>query len=102
MPSAALEPPISREAPVRPHASDRLRQDPAYQAFILMRVGFTVLPIVMGLDKFSNTLVNWEHYLARWIQGLSPLSAVSTMHSVGVIEVAAGIAVAIKPRYGAY
>ena len=56
----------------------------------------------MGIDKFSNTLVNWEHYLAPWIHDLSPLSALHTMHVVGVIEIVAGIAVAIKPRYAAY
>jgi uncharacterized membrane protein YphA (DoxX/SURF4 family) len=56
----------------------------------------------MGIDKFSNTLVNWESYLAPWIHHLSPLSALHTMHIVGVIEIVAGIAVAIKPRYAAY
>jgi hypothetical protein len=56
----------------------------------------------MGADKFANVLVNWERYLAPWIHDLSPLSAVHTMHVVGVIEIIAGIAVAIKPRYGAY
>ena len=102
MPSATLATPMDREAPARSPAPHRPRHDPAYQAFVLMRVGFTVLPIVMGIDKFSNTLVNWERYLAPWIHHLSPLSAVNTMHIVGVIEVAAGIAVAIKPRYAAF
>jgi uncharacterized membrane protein YphA (DoxX/SURF4 family) len=83
-------------------AVERLKSDPAYQAFVLLRVGFTALPIVMGIDKFSNTLVNWEHYLAPWIQDLSPLSALGTMHVVGVIEIVAGLAVAVKPRYAAY
>jgi uncharacterized membrane protein YphA (DoxX/SURF4 family) len=102
MPSATLQGPVSRETPPPPQAPTRLRQDPAYQAFVLMRVGFTVLPIVMGVDKFSNALVNWERYLAPWIHRLSPVSAANTMHIVGVIEVAVGIAVAIKPRYAAY
>ena len=82
--------------------SERLAGDPAYQAFWLLRVGFTVAPIVFGLDKFANVLVNWEAYLAPWIRDLSPLSASGTMHVVGVIEVVAGLAVALKPRYGAY
>ena len=56
----------------------------------------------MGADKFANVLVNWERYLAPWVAHLSPLSALHTMHIVGVIEIVAGIAVAIKPRYGAY
>ena len=97
-----LRGPIPSEASALRRTLDRARQDPAYQAFALLRIGFTVLPIVMGIDKFSNTLVNRENYLAPWIHHLSPLSALHTMHIVGVIEIAAGIAVAIKPRYAAY
>ena len=82
--------------------SDRLAGDPAYQAFWLLRVGFTAAPILFGADKFANVMVNWEQYLAPWIRDLSPLSASGTMHVVGVIEIVAGLAVAIKPRYGAY
>ena len=80
----------------------RIKADPAYQAFVTLRVGFTVLPIVMGVDKFFNNLVDWEQYLARWIQNVSPLSVVHTMHAVGVIEIVAGVLVAMKPRYAAY
>jgi uncharacterized membrane protein YphA (DoxX/SURF4 family) len=97
-----LRGPIRGEATGLRSALTRAREDPAYQAFALLRIGFTVLPIVMGVDKFSNTLVNWEKYLAPWIHHLSPLSALHTMRIVGVIEIAAGIAVAIKPRYAAY
>ena len=85
---------------------DRARSEPAYGAFVLLRVGFTVLPIVMGVDKFFDLLTtspaNWEGYLAGWIADLSPLSPAHTMMVVGVIEIVAGIAVAIKPRYAAY
>jgi uncharacterized membrane protein YphA (DoxX/SURF4 family) len=98
---ATLKAPAHKQSRSKP-VVERLRSDPAYQAFMLLRIGFTALPIVMGIDKFSNTLVNWEHYLAPWIHDLSPLSAVGTMHVVGVIEIVAGIAVAIKPRYAAY
>jgi uncharacterized membrane protein YphA (DoxX/SURF4 family) len=82
--------------------TDRLAADPAYQAFWLLRVAFTVAPILFGLDKFANVLVNWEKYLAPWIRDLSPLSATHTMYVVGVIEIVAGVLVAIKPRYAAY
>jgi uncharacterized membrane protein YphA (DoxX/SURF4 family) len=82
--------------------SDRLADDPAYQAFWLLRVGFTVAPILFGADKFANVLVNWEKYLAPWIRDLSPLSATHTMYVVGVIEILAGVLVALKPRYAAY
>lgn len=97
----------SLPSPGRSHAilsldTGALKSDPAYQSFWLLRVGFTVAPIVFGVDKFANVLVNWEKYLAPWIHHLSPLSATHTMHVVGGIEILAGIAVAIKPRYGAY
>jgi uncharacterized membrane protein YphA (DoxX/SURF4 family) len=83
-------------------ALQRARTDPAYGAFVLLRIGFTVLPIVFGLDKFTNVLTKWEGYLAPWIVDVSPLSAHTTMLVVGVIEIVAGIAVALKPRYAAY
>jgi uncharacterized membrane protein YphA (DoxX/SURF4 family) len=80
----------------------RVKRDPGYQAFWLLRIGFTVAPILFGVDKFANVLVNWEKYLAPWIRDLSPLSAIHTMYVVGVIEIIAGVAVALKPRYAAY
>ncbi len=82
--------------------SDRLAGDPAYQAFWLLRAGLTVAPILFGADKFANVMVNWEKYLAPWIRDLSPFAVSGTMHVVGVIEIVAGLAVALKPRYGAY
>jgi uncharacterized membrane protein YphA (DoxX/SURF4 family) len=81
---------------------ERAKGDPAYQAFLTLRVGFTVLPIVMGVDKFFNNFVNWERYLAHWIWNISPFSAVNTMHAVGIVEIVAGVLVALKPRYAAY
>ncbi|PFG39838.1 hypothetical protein ATJ97_2356 [Georgenia soli] len=80
----------------------RARTEPAYGAFTLLRVGFTVLPVVFGLDKFANVLTSWEGYLAPWIVGLLPFSAGTAMMIVGVVEVVAGVLVAVKPRYGAY
>ena len=80
----------------------RLRSDPAYQSFWLLRIGFTVAPIVFGLDKFLNVLTNWDAYLAPRINDLIPGSADSLMYLVGVVEIFAGLVVALKPRYGAY
>jgi hypothetical protein len=80
----------------------RLKDDAAYQGYVLLRIGFAVAPILFGADKFANVMVNWEQYLAPWVAHLSPLSATHTMHIVGVVEVLAGLSVAIKPRYGAY
>jgi hypothetical protein len=80
--------------------SDRLSH-PGYQAYLLLRVVFTVAPILFGLDKFAGVLVDWESYLAPWINDIVPGSAADAMHVVGVIEVAAGVIVAFAPRFGA-
>ena len=96
---------IAGTAPALPEGTtvlQRARTEPAYGAFALLRVGFTVLPIVFGLDKFANVLTSWEGYLAPWIVGLLPFSAHTAMLIVGVVEVVAGVLVALKPRYGAY
>ena len=85
-----------------PAVSTRLRTDPAFQAFTLLRIGFTVAPILFGLDKFANVMVDWSVYLAPWINDILPGSASDAMYAIGVIEIVAGISVALKPRYGAY
>jgi uncharacterized membrane protein YphA (DoxX/SURF4 family) len=76
--------------------------DPAFQAFWLLRIGFTVAPILFGLDKFLNWLVDWEIYLAPEINDLVPGNAHQAMLAVGVIEIVAGLAVAVRPRFGGY
>ena len=81
---------------------DRFKHDPAYQAFWMLRIGFTALPILFGLDKFFDVLVDWDIYLAGWINDILPGNASDAMHIVGVVEIVAGIAVALKPRYAAY
>ncbi|HEX3242465.1 MAG TPA: hypothetical protein VHQ97_05245 [Solirubrobacterales bacterium] len=68
----------------------------------MLRIAFTVAPIAFGLDKFFNVLVEWEVYLAPWINDIVPGDASTAMHLVGIVEIIAGIAVALKPRYGAY
>jgi uncharacterized membrane protein YphA (DoxX/SURF4 family) len=79
-----------------------LLADPGYQAFVILRTAFTVAPILFGLDKFANLLVDWPAYLAPWINDLVPGSAQAAMYAVGVIEVVAGIAVGLAPRFGAW
>lgn len=80
----------------------RRTSDPAYQAFLLLRTVFTVAPILFGLDKFTNLMTDWTSYLAPWIDDIVPGTAAQTMYAVGAIEIAAGIVVAVLPRYGAY
>lgn len=73
----------------------------ADRAFFLLRTVFTIAPIAFGLDKFFNLLTNWEFYLAPWINNLVPGDAQQAMMIVGVIEIVAGITVAVAPRFGA-
>ncbi|MGQ0716359.1 MAG: hypothetical protein ACT4NP_03420 [Pseudonocardiales bacterium] len=89
---------VSSSSTTRPAA----RSDPAYQAFLLLRTVFTVAPILFGLDKFANLLVDWPTYLAPWINDIVPGTAQQAMYAVGVIEIVAGIAVAMAPRFGAW
>ncbi|MCV7219629.1 hypothetical protein [Mycolicibacterium elephantis] len=77
-------------------------KDPVYQAFILLRTVFAAAPILFGLDKFTNVMVDWTVYLAPWIDGIVPGDAATAMRIVGVIEIAAGVLVAVAPRIGAY
>jgi hypothetical protein len=78
-----------------------LRRDPAAQAFLLLRIAFTVAPIVFGLDKFANVLTDdWTRYLAPEFNDLIPGSAASAMYAVGVVEIVAGLVVAVVPRFG--
>ena len=76
--------------------------DAAYQGYVLLRIGFTLAPILFGVDKFFNVLVDWERYLAPWVNRLIPGTGSDFMYVVGVVEIVAGLAVALKPRYGAY
>src|SRR5215208_3552442 len=78
-----------------------LTRDPSAQAFMLLRVAFTVAPILFGLDKFAEVLTNdWTRYLATEFNDILPGSAADAMHIVGVVEVAAGLVVAVAPRFG--
>ncbi len=81
--------------------SNVLRRDPAAQAFLLLRIAFTVAPILFGLDKFAEVLTSdWTRYLAPEFNDLIPGNASDAMHIVGVVEIAAGVVVAVSPRFG--
>ena len=72
------------------------------QAFLLLRTVFTVAPILFGLDKFVGLLTDWEQYLASQIDALIPGTAHQAMLAVGVVEILAGLLVAVAPRIGGY
>lgn len=76
--------------------------DPAFQAFTLLRVGFTIAPILAGLDKFTEWLADWSIYLWSGVDRVLPGTADDVMLAIGLIEVAAGMLVAIRPRIGGY
>lgn len=76
--------------------------EPTYQAFQLLHWGFVAAPVIAGADKFLGLLTNWDAYLAPTLARTSPFSVHGTMSVVGVVEIAAGLVVAVKPRIGAY
>ena len=87
--------------PIPIPTSNALRRDPAAQAFMLLRVAFTVAPILFGLDKFAEVMIgDWPKYLAPEFNDLIPGSAEDAMLIVGAVEIVAGVTVAIAPRFG--
>jgi hypothetical protein len=86
---------------VRPRTPAAI-DNPAYQAYLILRTGFIVAPILFGLDKFTNLLTDWTAYLAPAIDRLVPGSASGAMLAVGVVEIVAGLVVAVRPKVGGY
>ena len=80
-----------------PHS---LAADPARQAFLLLRTVFTVAPVLFGLDKFTNLLTDWTGYLAPMVPDTLHLPAQTLMYAIGIVEIIAGILVAVRPRIG--
>jgi len=76
--------------------------NPSYQAFAILRAGFTVAPILAGVDKFLGLLVNWDQYLPPVVNNLVGGHGHEFMYAVGAIEIIAGIGVALKPKIFAY
>ena len=95
---------MSSTAVLRPipfPSSDALRRDPVAQAFTLLRITFTIAPILFGLDKFAGVLTDdWTRYLAAEFNDILPGSAQDAMYLVGVVEIAAGLVVLVAPRFG--
>jgi uncharacterized membrane protein HdeD (DUF308 family) len=74
----------------------------SHQAFLILRFGFTVAPIIAGLDKFAQVLTHWDKYLAPAVSNTLGIAPHTFMMAVGVIEIVAGLVVAVKPRFGGY
>ena len=91
---------VSTSGSVSP--GERIKNDPTFQAFWLLRIGFTVAPILFGIDKFAQVMTHWTKYLASEYNDIIPGTASQAMHMVGVVEIAAGLIVLARPRIGAY
>ncbi len=87
---------------VQPPLRSATMTDPAFQAFALLRLGFTVAPILFGLDKFTEWMTDWSTYLWPGVADALPGTADDVMLIVGAIEIVAGILVAVRPRIGGY
>ena len=89
--------------PIPVPKSHVLRSDPAAQAFVLLRITFVVAPILFGIDKFAEVLIdNWPKYLASEFNDILPGDGQDAMYIVGVVEIAAGLVVAVVPRFGGF
>lgn len=74
--------------------------DPVHQAYQILHVGFTIAPVLFGLDKFFNLMVDWSQYLAPVFGNIIPVAIF--MPIIGLVEIIAGVLVFFKPRIGAY
>jgi hypothetical protein len=87
--------------PVPLPSAERVRRDPVAQAFLLLRIGFTVAPILFGLDKFAEVLTNdWTKYISTEFNDILPGTAQTGMYIVGAVEIVAGLVVLVSPRFG--
>ena len=100
MPATTARPMSAPISDARSPAADL--HDPAYQALWLLRIGFTVAPILFGLDKYFHVLADWDRYLAPELADLVGVQAHTLMYVVGAIEIVAGLVVALRPRIGGY
>jgi hypothetical protein len=103
------QPPYARQRGARPPAPDsraplgrQLAADPTLQAREILHLGFTVAPLAAGIDKFFDAMVDWPQYLNPRVADMLGVSPKTFMHLVGVVEIAAGVLVAARPKVGSY
>lgn len=94
---------LERPAPagVRPRLREVRGTEPGYQAYSLLYLGYVALPLIAGLDKFAHVLVDWHSYLSPYAAALVGGRVAGFMSFVGLVEIAAGVLVAVNPRVGA-
>ena len=76
--------------------------EPARQAYHILHWGFVAAPTIAGIDKFTHLLTNWDQYLAGAVEKVLPFSGHTFMLLVGIVEILAGLLVALKPKIGAW
>ena len=84
------------------YAAAKKTTDYAHQAYTILKFGFTIAPIIAGLDKFFNVLVDWTQYLTPLVPAWTGIHPAIFMMAVGVVEIIAGVVVAVKPKIGAW
>jgi hypothetical protein len=94
--------PVTYDTSTVPAGTGNSWTDPAFQAFWVLRLGFTLAPILFGIDKFAHVLTDWDRYLAPWLNDIVPGTAHQAMNAVGGVEIVAGLVVLTAPRFGGY
>jgi hypothetical protein len=94
--------PNAGASPYSQEARRREWTNPAYQGFLILWIGFTAAPILFGLDKFFDVLVDWKLYLSPEFNDIIPGTAHQAMLAVGVVEIVAGVLVFLLPRVAPY
>ena len=77
-----------------------LTKQSLYPTITLMKFTFGLVPIVAGLDKFTDLLTHWEQYLSPSTVDMLPFTPHTFMMIVGVVEIIAGIIVLLRPAIG--
>jgi uncharacterized membrane protein YphA (DoxX/SURF4 family) len=85
-----------------PYSADRPHASVAHTVTRVLTLTYGIVPIVAGLDKFTNLLTNWEAYLSPSLVRMLPFSGHTFMLLVGIIEIVAGILLLLRPRIGAW
>ena len=93
---------MARPMPRPEYVAAEQSPDYAHQAYTVLKFGFTVAPIVAGLDKFFSFLVDWTQYLTPLVPAWTGIDPAIFMMVIGVVEIIAGILVAVRPKWGAW
>ena len=80
----------------------RAEAEPARQAYHILHWGFVAAPTIAGIDKFTHLLTNWDQYLSHTVERMLPVSGHMFMMLTGIVEIIAGLIVALRPRVGAW